>query len=139
MNNSFNGDRKSGKDGRDLNKFTIISRNGKRETIRRKEDRNRIFYVERYSPALFGAIVTILFLSAIDALLTLYFTSHGAYEVNPVMAYYLQIGPYSFLTVKYALTSIGVVAFLMLRNIFLSIKKATTPMLVNAYLTVKKV
>ena len=64
-------------------------------------------------------IILILFLSVVDALLTLYLIGKGAFEVNPIMAYYLKIGPYSFLAVKYALTSIGVFIFLFLRNIYL--------------------
>jgi hypothetical protein len=34
------------------------------------------------------------------------------------MAYYLELGPYSFLAVKYALTCVGVISFLLLRNIY---------------------
>jgi hypothetical protein len=71
-------------------------------------------------------IVTILFLSAIDALLTLLLLNHGAYEINPIMAYYLRIGPYAFLAVKYALTSIGVIFFVILRNTFLKSIKIYT-------------
>jgi hypothetical protein len=121
-------ERRSGKDRRNLSKFKFqtLFVKGQIEFIRRKEDRNKIFYVDRYSPALFGMIVTILFLSAIDALLTLLLLNHGAYEINPIMAYYLRIGPYAFLAVKYALTSIGVIFFVILRNTFLKSIKVYT-------------
>ena len=114
-------ERRSGKDRRNLGKFKFqyLFIKGQREYIRRKEDRNKIFYVDRYSSAQFGVIVSILFLSAIDALLTLLLLNHGAYEINPIMAYYLRVGPYAFMAVKYALTSIGVIFFVILRNTFL--------------------
>jgi hypothetical protein len=91
---------------------------GKREHIRRKDDRQKYFSVDRYSPSIFAAIIIILFLSVLDALLTLFLIENGASEVNPIMAYYLNIGPYSFLAVKYGLTIIGVLVFLLLRNIY---------------------
>ena len=92
---------------------------GKREFFRRKEDMQKYYSVDRYSPSIFAAIIAILFLSVLDALLTLFLIGNGAIEINPIMAYYIKIGPYSFLAVKYALTSIGVFIFLILRNIYL--------------------
>jgi hypothetical protein len=99
--------------------FRSLGFGGRREHIRRKEDMQRYFSVDRYSPSIFAAIIIILFLSVVDALLTLFLIGNGAFEVNPIMAYYLKVGPYSFLAVKYALTSIGVFIFLILRNIYL--------------------
>ena len=99
--------------------FRSLGFGGRREQIRRKEDMRRYFHVDRYSSSIFAVIILILFLSVVDALLTLYLIGKGAFEVNPIMAYYLKIGPYSFLAVKYALTSIGVFIFLFLRNIYL--------------------
>ena len=121
-------ERRSGKDRRNPGKFKFqdLFNNGRREFIRRKEDRNKIFLVDRYSPVLFGMSVTILFLSVIDALLTLLLSNHGAYEINPVMAYYLGAGPYNFLAVKYALTSIGVIFFVILNNTLLKSIKIYT-------------
>jgi hypothetical protein len=99
--------------------FRSLGFGGKREHIRRKEDMQKYFSVDRYSPSIFAAIIIILFLSVVDALLTLFLVENGAFEVNPIMAFYLKIGPYSFLAVKYGLTSIGVFVFLLLRNIYL--------------------
>ncbi len=39
---------------------------------------------------------------------------HGAYEINPIMAYYLTVGPHAFIVLKYALTSMGVIILLIL-------------------------
>lgn len=117
----FKIDRRSGKDRRSRRGISIrsIVFGGKREAIRRQEDMYKIFLVDRYSSTLFAAIVVILFLSVIDALLTLFLINHGAYEVNPIMAYYLNVGPYTFFSVKYSLTCIAVITLLMFRNVFL--------------------
>jgi len=118
--NSFDHDRRFRKDRRKRAGFNIrVLIYGRREHIRRQEDRHRIFYVDRFSPALFAAIVSVLFLSVIDALLTLHLVDHGAAEINPVMAFYIDVGPYTFLTVKYLLTSFAVIILLMFRNVFL--------------------
>jgi hypothetical protein len=98
---------------------------GKRRAIRRQADSTVIFIVDQFSPALFLPIAAILFLSVFDALLTLFLIGHGAYETNPVMAYYLKLGPYIFFTVKYALTSLGVVFLLVFRNRILPIIKVS--------------
>ena len=117
----FNVDRRSGIDWRNqvgIN-FRSLLFGGRRKNIRRKFDIQNRFHVDQYNAFFFAAIVIILTLSAIDALLTLFLIGNGAFELNPIMAYYIQIGPYWFLPVKYGLTSIGVVSLLILRNIYL--------------------
>ena len=91
--------------------------NGNRRTFRRQEDQGYLFLVDRYSPSLFVPIISILFLSAVDALFTLYLLDHGAYETNPLMAYLLNIGPYAFFVSKYALTMLGIFCLLMFRGV----------------------
>ena len=102
---TFDTDRRSGLDRRKQTgiNFRSMTGNGKRRLVRRLEDRNKIFLVDHYSPKLFAAIIAIIFLSVIDALLTLFLMNHGAHEVNPVMAYYITVGPYTFFTLKFAL------------------------------------
>ena len=119
---------RSGKDRRTKSGFNIRSflLGGRREKIRRQEDTRRIFYVDHYSPKLFAVIVAILFLCVIDALLTLSLLNRGAYETNPVMAYFLKFGPYHFFASKYLLTFIPALFLLMLRNIVLRILKIRT-------------
>jgi hypothetical protein len=121
-------ERRSGRDRRKNARVSLRSflRGGRRENIRRQQDKNSLFYVDRYSQSHFGAIIAILFLCVADALLTLLLTSHGAVEVNPIMAYYLNIGPYAFLTVKYLLTCLAVVILLICQNIFLRTIKIYT-------------
>lgn len=114
-------ERRSRKDRRKTSRPVIRSlyRGGKREIIRRREERNIIFWADRYSQTLFGAIVLILFFSVLDGLLTLFLIDHGATELNPVMAYYLDVGPYAFFSAKYLLTSVAVVILLLCQNAFL--------------------
>ena len=118
---------RSGKDRRTKSGFNIRSLlfGGKRENIRRQEDKRRIFYVDHYSSGLFFIIVVILFLSVIDSLLTLSLLNHGAYETNPVMAFFLKFGPYPFFASKYLLTILPVICLLMYRNIVIRIVKIT--------------
>ena len=124
---------RSGKDRRTKSGFNIRSFlfGGKRENIRRKEDRKRIFYVDQYSSGLFFVIVSILFLCVLDALLTLFLLHRGAYEINPVMAYFLKYGPYTFFTSKYLLTIIPAICLLMFRNIAVRIIKIRTRSILN--------
>ena len=76
--------RRSGNDRRKRSGVNIRSLLGacKRGLIRRQEDNSRIFLVDWYSPKLFVAIVTILFLCVIDALLTLFLIDNGAEQIN---------------------------------------------------------
>jgi hypothetical protein len=116
---------RSGKDRRTKSGFNIRSLlyGGKRETIRRQEDTRRIFYVDHFSPKLFFTITTIAFLCALDALLTLSLLNHGAHEINPLMAYFLKFGPYTFFIFKYLLTIISIICLLMCRNIVIRLIK----------------
>lgn len=89
---------------------------GRRRGVRRVEDKQRIIILDRYSPHLLAAIVGILCLSLLDAFLTLSLIDHGATELNPVMAFFLEQGPLIFTSVKYLLTSISVVIFLLVNQ-----------------------
>lgn len=97
--------------------FRSLIYGGNRIQIRRQEDRERIFFVDQYSPKLFIAIVSVLFLCVIDALLTLFLIGHGAYETNPILAYLIDVGPYTFFIAKYALTIIATLGLFLLRGI----------------------
>ena len=76
---------------------------GRRERVRRDEDRTRVIIFDRYTPKLFLAIAVILMLSILDALFTLILIENGSSELNPVMAYFLQHGLLPFIAAKYIL------------------------------------
>ena len=121
MDKCDSGNKRSGVDRRANRGFTLKSLflYGKREEIRRQEDKSKVFLADRYSTTIFAAIVVILFFSVIDGLLTLILIGHGAKEINPLMAYLLEIEPKLFMTVKYLLTCVSLVIFLIFRNVFL--------------------
>ena len=121
MDKCYRGDRRSDVDRRVNRRFTLKSLFvcGRREEIRRLDDKGKIFLADRYSTTIFAAIVLILFFSVIDGLLTLILLGHGAKEINPLMAYLLEIEPMLFMTVKYLLTCVSLVIFLIFRNVFL--------------------
>jgi hypothetical protein len=112
-------ERRIRKDRRKTSSFSIRSLLfvGRRETIRRDEDRHNLLYVDRYKQLHFVVILLTLFLSVIDALFTIELINHGAKEINPIMAYFLNVGPYTFFSIKYSLTSAGLIVLLMFRDI----------------------
>lgn len=77
---------------------------GRRRHVRRQEDRRRLHMLDYYPPKLFLVLVVVLLLSITDALLTLLLVNNGAVEINPVMAYYLKLGPNIFMATKYLIT-----------------------------------
>ena len=112
-------ERRSGQDRRQgqirFEKFLLFG--GSRKMVRRADDRNRIVLVDRYEPSLFFSVLTILCLSLVDGTLTLLLVSQGAVELNPVMRYYLTLGPKSFLLVKYGITALAVFILVVLHTI----------------------
>lgn len=113
-------DRRSGKDRRshDVPNVKSLFIYRKRQNIRREDDKYKITYFDQYGSGIFLVIVLILFLSIIDAFLTLFLIDCGASEVNPVMAYFLNFGPFTFIGVKYFLTCYSVIVILILNNLF---------------------
>jgi len=111
--------RRSGNDRRNRAGISIrfFMGAGARKSIRRQEDRDRIFFVDWYGSKLFVAILAVIFLSVLDGFLTLLLLNHGAYEVNPIMAYLLDVSPFAFVAGKYALTCMVALIGLMLRNV----------------------
>ena len=117
----FHFDRRSGKDRRSNDvpsaKSLFIYR--RRKKVRRKDDKYKMSYLDQYGSGIFIAIVLILFLSIIDAFLTLFLIDHGASEINPIMAYFLKFGPFTFLSVKYFFTSYSILVLLIFSNFFI--------------------
>jgi len=111
-------DRRHQRDRRDrpTSPVTRSSLFGTRKHIRRVEDRQRYFYVDRYSVRAVVTVVATIVLSLTDAVLTLKLVATGAEETNPVMDFFLQRGAVPFLVVKYLLTGTCLVMFLVLKN-----------------------
>jgi hypothetical protein len=92
---------------------------GRRRQVRREEDMKGIVIMDSYSQSLFVVIVGILCLSLIDAVMTLHLIGHGAKEINPIMAYFLDKGTVIFIAAKYILTSAAVIIILLVKNAYL--------------------
>jgi hypothetical protein len=58
---------------------------GRRQSIRRRDDRKRHVYVDRYDTKLLVYMLLIILLSVLDACFTIYHLSRGAKEINPLM------------------------------------------------------
>ena len=91
---------------------------GQRKMIRRSEDKQQMIILDNYSPRLLIFVLVILTLSLADGFFTLHLTDHGAIEANPVMAYFLDLSPWAFMSVKYLLTTLSVICFLILNNLY---------------------
>jgi hypothetical protein len=91
----------------------------RRRSVRRTDDRRRLILLDWYPDALLVLSALVLILSVTDALLTLYLLHHGAYELNPILAYFLKKGPLSFLAVKYLLTVLGVTIAVLAYGVFI--------------------
>lgn len=97
--------------------FKFLFFGGKRQKLRRIEDSKRITVFDYYQPTLLFAILIVLCLSLLDAALTLILLDKGAVELNPVMQYYISLGPVIFVLVKYSLTALALLIMLVLHAI----------------------
>ena len=91
---------------------------GRRRHVRRKLDRSKLYMLDYYPPRLFYVLTAVLILSIVDALLTLWLVDRGAVEINPIMAYYLNLGPATFMAIKYFITAVAVTLVVMLNYAF---------------------
>jgi hypothetical protein len=116
----YNPERRSGTDRRTrkLSSFSRYWLTGRRAGIRRKEDRQKLWRLDQYSPKMFATILSIVGLSVLDAMFTLELIDRGAREVNPIMAYYLERGPFVFFCTKYLLTFASVLVILLCQSMF---------------------
>jgi hypothetical protein len=91
---------------------------GRRLSARRDEDKKHFIFVDQYSSYLLILIVLLIILSLADAFFTLYLIEHGATEINPIMAYFLTLGPWAFIFSKYFLTCSCILCLLMAHNLY---------------------
>jgi len=82
---------------------------GRRKTFRRKEDKQRGGYVDRYSSALFFFLVLILGLNILDALFTTIILDRGGVELNPVVRSVITLYGDRFWVWKFGIVSLSVV------------------------------
>ena len=66
---------------------------------------------------MFG-LMLIAVLSLSDGLFTLHLIERGATEENPVMAWFLNLGAWPFMTAKFLLTSSAIIILLVFHNVY---------------------
>ncbi len=82
---------------------------GRRRCPRRAAERQLPYYSDSYKdPKLLLWSVGIVSACALDALLTLAILARGGVELNPAMAWLLEMGPLAFFCGKYLLTALAV-------------------------------
>ncbi len=89
-----------------LSRFVV---NGQRRSFRRKVDRRRGGYVDRYGSGLFFLIVLIVGLNVMDAFLTMMILEDGGWEMNPIVRSVIQVYGDKFWIWKFAVVSVPMV------------------------------
>lgn len=97
--------------------YKLLLFKGKRRTFQRTEDCKRIAVLDHYHPTLLTYVLIVLGLSLLDAALTLALLDKGAVELNPVMRYFINLGPGTFVMVKYGLTALALMIMVVLNAI----------------------
>ncbi|MCP4407655.1 MAG: hypothetical protein GY807_07815, partial [Gammaproteobacteria bacterium] len=83
----------------------------KRCSIRREANRHNT-YLDRYKPLFVYITLGVLLLSCVDATFTLALLQRGSVELNPLMAWLIDINPHLFVAVKLSITGLGVLLLL---------------------------
>ena len=83
----------------------------RRSHHRRKIDQHNT-YLDRYDPVLVYITLSVLLLSCLDATFTLALLQRGSEELNPVMAWLININPHLFVAVKLGFTGTGLILLL---------------------------
>ncbi len=128
-------DRRSGIDRRykRIPSFKDLLIRRRRCELRRAEDRQKLFLFDKYNKSDVRVVITILVLSIIDAFLTLFLLSRGAVELNPVMAYFLEINAMTFVVVKYSLTALSVFTVILLHYSVIQYFRVPARYLLNGF------
>lgn len=84
--------------------------------MRRAEDKHGFKHVDEYRPTLMGLILLLLILSIVDGLMTLHLLDNEVLELNPIVSFFLDLGPWFFLTAKFLFTCFGAICLLVVSN-----------------------
>ncbi len=90
---------------------------GRRTGFRRKADRQRGGYIDRYHPALLFLLLLITGLSALDSAFTITILDRGGQELNPIVGSVIELYGDRFWIWKFALVS-GCLVLLCLHSKF---------------------
>ena len=95
-------------------------KSGRRMTERRAVANGKPKYVDRYAGHLMSCTIAILFLSVLDACLTLNILAGGGEEVNWFMAVLIEDSVEKFISIKLALTALALVLLVIHHNVQLA-------------------
>ena len=85
----------------------------RRKHLRRENDDVTGVYVDAHEPKLWYLAITLMTLSVLDAFFTTLLLANGSEELNPLLAYLLQIDLWVFLAVKFFITGASIVFFIL--------------------------
>ncbi len=89
-----------------LSRFSFF---GRRRAFRRKADRQKGGYIDRYSPGLFFLLLLIVGLNILDALLTIMILDRGGWEINPLVRSAIELFGERFWAWKFIIVSIALI------------------------------
>ncbi len=116
-----------------MSRYTVVG--GKRQTIRRDEDKKKHLFVDLYSTRLLVVVILLLGLSCLDAFLTLELIDKGkVVEANPIMAYFLEYGILPFTVIKFTITASALMVLCVFKNV--NITRIGIPLAIKVYLLV---
>lgn len=82
---------------------------GRRKMLRRKEDREKGGYVDRYGAKLFFFLVLIVGLNMLDSLFTTMILDFGGWEVNPIVRSAIEVYGDNFWRWKFMIVSVNLI------------------------------
>jgi hypothetical protein len=82
---------------------------GRRKMLRRKEDREKGGYVDRYGPSLLFFLILIVGLNVLDSFFTMIILECGGREVNPIVCSAIEVYGDQFWVWKYMLVSANLI------------------------------
>jgi Domain of unknown function (DUF5658) len=91
---------------------------GRRQSARQATDKRNFIYFDRYHAWLLIAIMLLVILSLADGLFTLHLIGQGATQENPIMAYFMGLGPWPFMTAKFLLTCFSILILLVFHKFY---------------------
>lgn len=109
---------------------------GRRKSTRRGNDKKEFIYVDQYHPWLLVAILIVVILSISDGLFTLHLIGRGATEENPIMAWFLNLGTWSFMIAKFLLTCSAILILLVFHNVYFRPLRIQVKTIISAFLVV---
>ena len=89
-----------------LSRYTLW---GRRRMLRRKEDREKGGYVDRYGAKLFFFLVLIAGLNMLDSLFTTMILDCGGWEVNPIVRSAIEVYGDNFWRWKFMIVSVNLI------------------------------